>query len=778
MKYVALLAFNKIVITHPFLVSQQEDVILECIDSPDITIRVKALDLVKGMVSGDNLLSVVSRLMKQLRSSAPSKDRQQGAPLGPEHDSDEDAEVAINPKATQKDQAQPLPDEYRVDVIKRIIEMCSQNNYGNLVDFDWYIDVLTQLVRMAPTPRAVGMEVEHNSSHRASSAGDISEKIGDELRNVGVKVVAVRGSAVRAAELILTQLNADTPSGHSIASTSVKSIAWLIGEHPDMLYSSDDALSSLLQTVPRTHDPEILMTCLQAIVKVFSFIARNDRQLWSSEWKSRVTLLMARVIHVFEPLALHPNLEVQERAVEFVELLKLTAEAASEHTSSTDDAEQDPPLLLTQAIPSLFDGWDLHSVALGAQRNVPAPEGLDLDEPIHHDLDALLSKADMLPLSADKSDEFEIYYHQRPAPTSLSSDQPAVNRLGAAPEADDVASSYQDPTEDTYLDADIVARRKAERQERNRDDPFYIGGSGYDSAPRASTPIHNILQKENGPDLDIDSIPIMQLDLDKLGTSAPTASSPAATATQQQQQRPVPRPRQPQRVVVAADETLVGSSGRSTPRHYESENNSDSFTKSRAKKLRQQGLLQVDSSHIGSFSLEGEAEGSGGGGGERGGAAISPYDYERQQREEAEMAKAMKEVERLRLEMQRANERVHVAQGVDVEGTVVKRKATKKKSSKKAAAAAADDGAMEGAAGNGEGGTVVKTKKKKKKKPAPAEALQPVEGGDDAMPQQQGRAAEGEVDLTGGVADAAEPVPVAKKKKKKKAASVEAQDTG
>src|SRR5262249_994236 len=40
-KYVALLAFNKIAVTHPFLVSQQEDVILDCIDNPDITIRIK-----------------------------------------------------------------------------------------------------------------------------------------------------------------------------------------------------------------------------------------------------------------------------------------------------------------------------------------------------------------------------------------------------------------------------------------------------------------------------------------------------------------------------------------------------------------------------------------------------------------------------------------------------------------------------------------------------------------------------------------------------------------
>lgn len=69
-KYVALLAFNKIVLTHPWLVAQQEDVILECIDSADISIRIKALDLVQGMVSGDNLVSIVGRLMRQLKLSS------------------------------------------------------------------------------------------------------------------------------------------------------------------------------------------------------------------------------------------------------------------------------------------------------------------------------------------------------------------------------------------------------------------------------------------------------------------------------------------------------------------------------------------------------------------------------------------------------------------------------------------------------------------------------------------------------------------------------------
>jgi AP-3 complex subunit delta-1 len=420
---------------------------------------------------------------------------------------------------------------------------------------------------------------------------------------------------------------------------------------------------------------------------------------------------MARIIHVFEPLALHPSLEVQERAVEFTELLKLTAEAASSQPASTDDVEQDPPLLLTQAIPSLFNGWELNSVSKGAQLNVPVPVGLDLDEPIHANLAKLLSEADSITLATDDSDEFETYYHQKPPPTSIDSSAPAISRI--AEPTEEYSTSYQQADEDTYLDADIVARRKAERLERNRDDPFYIPSN---DTPRTSTPIHNILQSSNGPDLDIDSIPIMQLELSRAGT--PAAQPP----------RPQPKPRQ--KVVIAADETLEGSASGGL-RSYDSENNSDSFTKSKARKTKtKQGLLGVDSSGIGSFSLEGQPS--------------TGFDYEQQQREDVEMQQAMKEVERLRLEMQRANERIQVAQGVDVEGTVVKKK---KKKPKK-------DAGAEGAEGE-------EVKPKKKKKKAPRAAVLEEEGGDDSSARGV------ESPASGGE------VAVAKKKKKKRIAEIQ-----
>lgn len=675
-KYVALLAFNKIVVTHPFLVAQQEDVILECIDSEDITIRIKALDLVQGMVSSDNLVSIVSRLMRQLKTSSSSLEQQNGdqdADAGT--DSSDETGAVGRRKAKSKDQPPPLPDDYAVDVMGRILHMCSHDNYSSLLDFEWYLDVLTQLVRIAPAPRIKDMDADASSvpKHLVS---DISEKIGNEIRNIAVKVKAMRPAAIQAAELIITRLfrlSSESASARLVAAGALKPVSYLAGEYPFELSSADDTLGQLLHLLPKVDNPEILATSMQAAIKLFAYVAGDDRARWTSERKASLSLLMARIIHVLEPLALHPYLEVQERAVEFNELLKLTAEAASGQAPSTDDLHQDPPLLLTQAIPSLFAGWELNSVALGAQKNVPIPAGLDLDEPIHPNLAMLLSQADSLMLPAQEEDEFEAYYSEKPPATSLSSaTEPAILRLPDAPE--EVSSSYQQAGEESYLDADILARRKAERLERNRDDPFYIGGSRSDGT---STPIHNILQKENGPDLDIDAIPIMKLDLGAVPGARP--------------EKPLSRPKPRQKLVVAADESL-GGSGPSTPGQYDSENNSDYKSRAAAKKFKQ-SLLQVDSSTLGRLDLDAADDGLEGG----------AYDPEKQRQEEDEMARAMKEVQRLRLEMQRANERIQVAQGVPVEGIVVK----KKKKVKKAVAE-----------GEGEGGVVVAVKKKKAKKAA------------------------------------------------------------
>lgn len=37
---------------------------------------------------------------------------------------------------------------YRDELLTRMIEICSQNNYQHVVDFEWYITVLSELTEM------------------------------------------------------------------------------------------------------------------------------------------------------------------------------------------------------------------------------------------------------------------------------------------------------------------------------------------------------------------------------------------------------------------------------------------------------------------------------------------------------------------------------------------------------------------------------------------------------------------------------------------------------
>ncbi|PBP25158.1 AP-3 complex subunit delta [Diplocarpon rosae] len=671
-KYVALLAFNKIVVTHPHLVAEQEDVIMECIDSADISIRQRALDLVVGMVNSDNLMSIVGRLMRQLKTSRSATAEElhpRAVPIEPAADSDDESPEAAIKNKKEGSEAPMLPDDYKIDVITRILEMCSRNSYGNLADFDWYIDVLIQLVRNAPAPCSSMSSDVVNVGVRGFP--DVSELIGNELRTVAVKVKAIRVQATRAAESILISTFNDPSTPLHAGSGVLRPVAWICGEYASCLASPDDALTALLHLTKGSTAEQALVVYLQALPKIFSLISGDEETSWTPERKTMVSLLMARIIHALETLAMHPDLEVQERAVEFLELLKLAAEASSVQTTSSEyTSPQNAPLLLTQAIPSLFTGIELNSVAIGAQKNVPIPSALDLDQPINPHLHNLLRTVESDVVDETDSDEFEVYYHQPPSDVQASQkeNEPAIARLAGS---DEPVNSYQQDSEESYLDPDIVARRRAERLERNKDDPFYIPPS--DDKSGKSTSPHNILQSINGPDLDIDSIPIMQLDLGK---------SIANTGQSSPQKLSAPKPRY--RIQVAVDETL-GSSGTSSFRNDDSEN---SLEGPRPRPKGKHSLLQVDSSHIGAFSLEGDGYNAG--------------DFERQQREEAEMAKAMQEVEKLRLEMQRANEKVQAAQGV--EGIVVKKKKKKVKTA--------------GGSVEGEGpATVVKKKKVKKSEP-------------------------------------------------------------
>jgi len=315
------------------------------------------------------------------------------------------------------------------------------------------------------------------------------------------------------------------------------------------------------------------------------------------------------------PLTTSPNLEVQERAVEFLELFRLAGEAigAQPAVCDAEDEQYDPPLLLTQAVPSLFTGQELNPVAPRAQRKVPLPPNLDLDQPINPSLNDLIVAVNYnVALSGedDKEDEeFRNYYYVRPSTASskkqaagLGIDSAAAKSIAAAG-----GGSYQGMSEEDYLDADILARRRRERSERNRDDPFYIFTPG---------------EAEGVSDTDLESIPVLELKLDDVHPATTTSHSGPKRA------------RFP--VKIATDESLEGVESDIDDGDAQ---NADAGPLSGKRRNKKKGLLEVDASGLMGYSLD--------------------EDKDKNSRSVEEKA-AKEELARLRREMELAAERVAV----------------------------------------------------------------------------------------------------------------------
>jgi AP-3 complex subunit delta-1 len=235
LKYVGLIALAKLVKTHAHLVCQHHDVVLDCIDDDDISIRYRALELVVGMVNSDSLCAIVGKLMRQLKPASSEYVELEG-PVESEDEDDMHQEV-MNPRKSQKGGVVPLelPEDYKHAIIDKVVEMCSRNMYANVSDFEWYLDVLLQLIRYSPAAPVSAstddVEDEEGELEELLKKRDVGETIGRELRNVAVRVRSVRPEAVRCAEILVGGRDGVFPAAGSGGRRVLGAAGWVIGEY-------------------------------------------------------------------------------------------------------------------------------------------------------------------------------------------------------------------------------------------------------------------------------------------------------------------------------------------------------------------------------------------------------------------------------------------------------------------------------------------------------------------------------------------------------------------
>ncbi|KAG9009375.1 AP-3 complex subunit delta [Tulasnella sp. 427] len=348
LKYIALLALVKIAPSHPHLVAEHQRLILASISDNDMSIRLRALDLLSVMVNRQTLQHVVQHLLSHLSpGSVPGNGLSATQALN--HAVSGAATSSLPPN---------LSTPYRLDVSHRILEMCSRDLYDNVDDFEWYLSVLVDLSYVARVP--IG--------------GDIR----DQLLDLVARVRSVRPFAVR---LMAKLLDEAAPSGDDDGCVEVYwAAAWICGEYcsdlPNPLQTAAKLLSGKACNLP----PTILSVYMTSALKLIGHWAYNLAIEWDDAHLTGARQDVDETISQVADFLDNSHIEVQERAATLGQLLRfLKADLASYgHTeSSTNDSPLFPKSL--KLIHPLSSPFELNAVASEAQGKVRMPEGLDLD---------------------------------------------------------------------------------------------------------------------------------------------------------------------------------------------------------------------------------------------------------------------------------------------------------------------------------------------------------------------------------------------------------------
>ncbi|KAM3856015.1 AP-3 complex subunit delta-1 isoform 6-T8 [Vipera latastei] len=262
LKYLGLLAMSKILKTHPKSVQSHKDLILQCLDDKDESIRLRALDLLYGMVSKKNLMEIVKKLMIHV-------DKAEGT-------------------------------TYRDELLTKIIDICSQSNYQYITNFEWYISILVELTRLEGTRHG--------------------HLIASQMLDVAIRVKAIRKFAVSQMAMLLdnAHLLASNTQRNGICEV-LYAAAWICGEFSEHLEEPQQTLEAMLRPKVTTLPGHIQAVYVQNMVKLYASILQQKEQAEEKEVALEATQMMIDRLPQFVQSA---DLEVQERASCILQLMK------------------------------------------------------------------------------------------------------------------------------------------------------------------------------------------------------------------------------------------------------------------------------------------------------------------------------------------------------------------------------------------------------------------------------------------------------------------------
>lgn len=363
-------------------------VIMECLTHHDLIIKRKALEICQYLVTEDNIADIVKVLLTQL--------------LPDEHN-------------------YHIPEDIKLEITDKILQIASQDNYSNIPNFKWYVTALKELISLTllllPSDTSVALSKQ--------AADHIAQKLGKEFKSLATRVPSIRA-------FILSKVIAqyvDDARPLQVCPLLMKDLYWILGEYVDEFGFEDDDTENRVgslgnkirvynafvnnyidvelktkqfpvsSAIINLGDLSVLVIYIQTLIKLYNGIFTDYRELYLNYGKlphdkyTQVAFYLWKAIIFLENWQNHSDYEVQERALSWLEFLRLCLDALTkEDLSDLDKVKADELAYYKRIVDQ-------------SRRNEESDEDRKSDE--SSDEDGEENESNMLELESESSSEEE-----------------------------------------------------------------------------------------------------------------------------------------------------------------------------------------------------------------------------------------------------------------------------------------------------------------------------------------------------------------------------------
>ena len=214
LKYLGLLGLHKLMKKHPKVVAEHKDLILDCLKDEDVTIRMRALDLITSMVSQRNIMGIIKKLIEHLDGAEGS---------------------------------------YREHVLERILFIGSQDHYAYISDFEWYISTLVDL------------------THISGASKENALRITVQLMDVTIRVPGVRRYSVKAmSDVILAGRLLAQAAAQNAMCEVLSAAGFIVGEFGEYVEEHGELVKMMLRADTLKLSADVQNVFVQAIIKILA----------------------------------------------------------------------------------------------------------------------------------------------------------------------------------------------------------------------------------------------------------------------------------------------------------------------------------------------------------------------------------------------------------------------------------------------------------------------------------------------------------------------------